>query len=510
MTAITPEEQAAFDHFELRAYQIKAVLAVRQLFREGKRNVLVCAPTAAGKTRIAACILRLTHDHGKRANFVVDRENLVTQTSGTFDSFKIDHGVIKQKHWRYRPYERVQISSVQTLMRRGWPEADLIVVDECHTVYQTTTTKLKARESYALGLTATPFTKGLGQVYDALVNVETTNNLIEQGALVPFRIFSPSQPNMTGVRVNSKGEWSDDEATKRALEVVGDCVAEYLKHGNAQKFICSAVTIAHARELHRQFTAAGVVCSVYTSLEDEDECDAIVGEFHKPDSYIRGLITVSKATKGFDVPDVGCVIMARPLRKSLADHIQFLGRGLRTFPGKTECIVLDHSGNCERFWEEMNEFFETGALELDDGTKKPKVSKKRQNDQDVMAKCPHCSALHKAAPHCPSCGHEYPRRATVEHVAGTLEEMLAAGNQRKLVSDIWPQVCAYARAAAPDDVPRARSKAYAMYKQLTGSMAKADFYSTPPVKVGPDVRKKLENLDKAYWVKRRAVARQSA
>jgi DNA repair protein RadD len=512
MRPITPEEQAAFDHFGLRPYQIEAVLRVREAYENGARNVLLCAPTAAGKTRIAACVLHLARSKGKNSHFVVDRENLVKQTSETFDEFRIDHGVIKQKHWRYRPYERVQVCSIQTIERRSnWPDEpapNFIVIDECHTARKSIIDRLARRDVRGLGLSATPFTKGLGKTYDALVNVETTNRLIEQGALVPYRIFAPSQPDMTGVKV-SAGEWEQKEATKRALQVVGDCVAEYLKHGNSQKFICSAITVDHAREIHRQFTAAGIQCVVYTSKESEEECDEIVTEFKKSDSYIRGLITVSKATKGFDVTDVGCVIMARPLRKSLAEHIQLLGRGLRLHEGKTECIVLDHSGNCERFWDEMNEFFETGAIELDDGVKKPKAEKKKPKAEDVMVKCPHCKTLHKAKPFCPSCGHEYPKRTTVEHVVGTLEEILAAGNQRKLLTDVWPMVCQYARLKADDEF-RAKKKAYAMYKELTGNMARADFFATIPVLPTPEVAKKLVNMEKRYWIKRRAADRRAA
>lgn len=513
MREATPEELAAFEHFGLRQYQIDAVLRVSEAYRNGARNVLLCAPTGAGKTRISACVAYLASNNEKHSHFVVDRENLVDQTSRTFDQFGVSHGVVQQKHWRFRPYERSQILSIQTVMRRGWPDdpkPKLVIVDECHTVHAPTKKRLAAGDVRGLGLTATPFTKGLGKIYDALINVETTNRLIEQGSLVPYRVYSPSQPDMTGVKVNA-GEWAQKEAAKRALQVVGDCVAEYLKHGQSQKFICSAITVDHAREIHRQFSAAGIQCVVYTSREKKEECDEIVYEFSKRDSYIRGLITVSKATKGFDVPDVGCVIMCRPLRKSLADVIQLMGRGLRTSPetGKTELIVLDHSGNIERFWDEINEFFETGAIELDDGKKKPKAEKKKPKAEDVMVKCPHCSRLHKASPACPSCGHEYPKRTTVQHVSGTLEEMLASGDPRKLTTEIWPMVCHYARLKSAD-VQLANKKAYAMYKELTGTWPKADFFQTIPVLPTPEVAKKFVNMDKRYWIRRHAAARKAA
>ena len=84
-----------------------------------------------------------------------------------------------------------------------------------------------------------------------MVNVTTTNKLIADGYLSNYRIFAPSEPDMTGVKVIA-GEWEEKETAKRALEVVGDCVAEYLKRGEGKKFICSAVNVDHVMELQRQ------------------------------------------------------------------------------------------------------------------------------------------------------------------------------------------------------------------------------------------------------------------
>jgi DNA repair protein RadD len=492
---ISPEDQAAFDYFSLRQYQIDAIMKVRALVREGKKNILVCAPTGSGKTRIAACIIYMSRNKGSRSAFLVDRVNLVDQTSATFDDYKIAHGVMQASHWRFRPYERAQICSIQTIARRQWPDADMLVVDECHVVHKVTKDRIEKRDTTALGLTATPFTKGLGKIYDALVNVATTNELISSGALAGYRIFAASQPNMEGVRIVA-GEWEEKETSKRAMEVVGDCVVEYLKYGEGKKFICSAVDIAHANELQRQFMGAGVMCVSYTSDTPDEECADIVKEFRKPDSYIRGLVTVTKATKGFDVPDIGVVIMARPLRKSLAEHIQLFGRGLRSHPGKTECLVLDHSGNSERFWKEWNEFFETGALELDDGRKKPKPKKTAESSEDAMVKCSNCKHLHKPMPFCPVCGHEYPKRESVKHVAGSLSELVASGDRKAMTASLWPQLVGYARKYRQGD--SARKYALALYKKMTGVWPGAEFEHTQDAPLSREVANKIRSLNIAY------------
>jgi DNA repair protein RadD len=226
-----------------------------------------------------------------------------------------------------------------------------------------------------------------------------------------------------------------------------------------------------------------------------------VAEFRKPDSYIRGLITVTAASKGFDIPDIGCVIMARPLRKSLAEHIQFFGRGLRSYPGKADCLVLDHSGNSARFWSEWNEFFETGAVELDDGKKKAKP-KKAADAADGMKKCPSCRALHKPMPFCPACGHQYPAKAGVQHVPGSLKELVATGDANLLRRELWPQVCAYVLPTCGDDIERAQRKAQAIYHEITGEFAKARVENTTPVPCSREVANKIR-ANQIRWAKGR-------
>lgn len=488
----------------LREWQKQAVEQVRQRIREGAKNILVVAPTGSGKTILASHIIQESERKMNRSAFVVDRVNLVNQTSETFSTVGIEHGVIQADHPLYKPSRRVQICSAQTVARRRWPDADLIVVDEAHNVSKVVKQRIEPRDTIAIGLTATPFTKGLGQVYDAVVNVTTTNKLIEDGTLAKYRIFAASEPNMEGVKVVA-GEWEESETAKRAMQVVGDCVSEYLKHGNGRKFICSAVDVKHVEELHRQFMAAGIVCSPYTYNTPDEECAEIVREFRKPDSYIRGLITVTKASKGFDVPDIGVVIMARPLRNSLAEHIQFFGRGLRSYPGKEECLVLDHSGNCARFWDEWNDFFEAGVVELDDGKKKPKPKKADKGDaEDRMTKCGNCSHLHKPMPFCPACGHQYPKKEAIKHAPGTLTELVASGNRAAMTTQLWPQIVGHVL-AKPRDPDKARKMALALFKKMTGEWPRAEFSQTEPAPVSREVRNKITQINMA-WVKGRQSA----
>lgn len=490
---------------ELRDYQSEAFEQAREHIRSGKRRILIVAPTGGGKTVLASAIMEMAREKGSRANFVVDRLSLIGQTSDTFTRYGLEHGVIQGDHPLYRPSASIQICSVQTVTKRGWPESRLDVFDEAHVLHKAHKSRLE-QGGIVVGLTATPFTKGLGKFFDAVVNVTTTRRLIEQGWLSPYRIFSCAEPDMSGVTVRSTGEWDEGEASKEALKVVGDVVAEYLKHGEGRKFICSAVDTAHVEELARQFIAAGVNVATYTYKDSEDDRAEVTREFRKPDSGIRGLITVTAASRGFDVPDVSCVIMARPLRKSLAEHIQLFGRGLRISPetGKQDCLVLDHSGNAARFFAACEAFFDEGIAELDDG--KPKKEKKVKEKAEVEpVKCPSCRALHKPMPFCPACGHEYPKRAAVQHVPGTLKELLGTpGHETLKLKAIWPQVCGYVLERGDPDPEANRRRAQAIYKSLTGEFARAKFEWTTPEPCATEIRNRIraQQIRRAYAAKK--------
>jgi DNA repair protein RadD len=426
---------------QLRDFQAASVEQLRNNIRTGIRSQVLSAPTGSGKTICAAHLLDECYNKGRRAVFVADRISLIDQTSAVLDRYGIPHGVIQSNHWRTRRWERIQVASADTLARRGWPEFDLMIVDECHTQKETTRRAIGTMppKAVAIGLTATPFSKGLGTSFKAVVSVTTTNRLIEEGHLCRYRVFAASEPDMEGAKVVA-GEWTDAEAEKRSMPIIGDCVAEYLKHTPGTKFIAFGVSVAHCEEIQKQFMAAGVHCALYT-YQNENERGKWIEEFRKPDSYIRGLISVSALAKGFDVSDVETIIVARPLRSSLAEHIQMLGRGLRSHPGKEMCTVLDHSGNCVRFWDETNDFFENGATELDDGTRKP-AEKKRDAKEKKPKKCPKCFRVHDPAPACPNCGYAYPRNSNVAHVAGELSEVGSKGKSATAAQkqDIYSQL----------------------------------------------------------------------
>ncbi len=408
--------------------------ALREGFAQGKRAQILYAPTGAGKTEMAIELMRATKAKGNKAAMLLDRIVLCDQTSRRLEKYKIDHGVMQAGHWRYRPYEPIQVCSAQTLEKRGsFPGLNLLIVDEAHQTREQTMEFIKNNPDVrVIGLTATPFTKGLGKVYDNVVSTVTTKQLVDDKILVPLRVFIAKEIDMEGAK-KVAGEWSQQEASARGMKITGDVVAEWVKKthdifGAPRKTIVFASGVDHGAHLAAKFQDQGYnfVCISYKSNDEWKK--QVIEDFSKPDTKIHGLIATDILTKGFDVPDVMIGVSARPFSRSLSSHIQQMGRVMRGHEGKEFAVWLDHSGNYLRFREDWDELFEQGVDTLDEGKEKPKREPSERVKQE--SKCPACSALWPAGSDtCYNCGHVRERKNKVIAIQGEMVELDGAASR---------------------------------------------------------------------------------
>jgi late competence protein required for DNA uptake (superfamily II DNA/RNA helicase) len=330
----------------LRQYQLDTLEALRKGFASGARSQILYAPTGAGKTEMAIALLEATKEKGNKAAMVLDRIILCDQTSQRLEKYGIDHGVLQAGHWRYRPYEKIQICSAQTLEKRGsFPDLNLLIVDEAHTTRSKTMEFIKNNPHIkVIGLTATPFTKGMGKSYENVVSTVTTKDLVSDKILVPLRVFIAKEIDMEGAN-KVAGEWSQQEATSRGMKITGDIVAEWIKKtheifGRPRKTIVFCSGVDHGTDLARKFSEQGYnFVSISYKDDDQFKKDAIE-DFAKPDTEIHGLIATDILTKGFDVPDVMIGVSARPFSKSLSSHVQQMGRVMRGYSDKEFALWL--------------------------------------------------------------------------------------------------------------------------------------------------------------------------
>lgn len=410
----------------LRAYQEDALEGLRKEIRKGNNKVGLMLPTGAGKTHIAKQIIDGALDKHKRVIFVADRIELIDQTSETLDAHGIDHGVMQAGHWRTNYAKAVQVCSVQTLARRSWPDFDICIVDEFHSMYAA---QLKMMEKNPhliyIGLSATPYTKGLGLHWQSLVVGATTKQLIDQGYLSDFVVYAPPPPDLKGVPV-SRGDWSTKQLAERINRTapVGDVIRTWQRYGNDNRTICFAVNIEHSRHIVSEFQNVGINAvhiDAYTDLQDRKN---IIQKYKQGE--IKILSCVDVLTKGFDDKETNTLIMARPT-KSLTVHIQQIGRALRIAPEKSDAIILDHGGNVERHGFPTDE-----SLPVDlDRTKKGEKKEAAAQEKKPKA-CPKCMFVKPVGVYaCPNCGHEPKRENTVEHEEGELVKITKASMAEK-------------------------------------------------------------------------------
>ena len=408
----------------LRPFQVSTLDAVKASLRSGHRRIMLKAPTGAGKTVLAAHIIQSALAKGKRVMFVVDAISLVNQTVEKFWEAGIRSlGVTQADHEMTDIRQPVQVCSIQTLARRPLPMVDLVIIDEAHVFFQFYAEWMARPEWQAvpfIGLSATPYAKGLGRHYTDMVVASDTQTLIDQGLLSPFRVYAPSHPDLSDVRIVA-GDYHEGDLSKAMdkAPLVADVVKTWIKLAENRSTLCFAVDCAHARHLQEQFQVAGVPCAYMDANTEIEERREIGDKFARGE--VKVVANVGVLTKGIDW-DVRCISLVRPTRSEMLFQ-QIIGRALRTAPGKEWALILDHSDTHAKlgFVTDVDQ----RNTELDGGARKP--GQVKLTNPRLPFECPSCHQLRPAHAHrCPGCGFTPVRQAkqnTVETEQGELGEI---------------------------------------------------------------------------------------
>lgn len=415
----------------LREYQVEALVKLGQARKLGNKAVILKAPTGAGKTVIASTILLNCFTGNKRAMMMCDRIELINQTSETLEKYGIDHGVIQASHPKENWKKIIQVASVQTLARRNWIVVDVLLIDEAHTLHKTHIQYIawlleQNSNVMIVGLTATPFTKGLGKYFSKCIAVATTQQLIDLGFLCKPTVFAPSAPDLEKIKVTG-GDYQLDELEKatNTPKLVGDIVEHWINLAFDKPTIVFATSINHSKAIVDEFKRHGINAEHLDAYTDEIERKKIIKAFKS--GTIKILSSVDILSKGFDYPGAEVAILARPT-KSLSLYIQQGGRVLRISPetGKKGCLILDHAGNTERHGFITDDTTE----ELDTGNKKDAIKSTIKKDKHEPVVCPSCY-FNKATSICSNCGFEHTPKNKVVSTDGFLVEISVVTETKK-------------------------------------------------------------------------------
>ncbi|TAK26737.1 MAG: ATP-dependent helicase [Myxococcaceae bacterium] len=445
-----------------RDYQAAGVEDARRFIAAGTSALLLVMATGGGKTIVAALIGTGALAKRKRILFVGPRREIIAQTFWKYveagvperdlgvimGAGVIPHPVTKQPYNARRPMAPAQVASIQTLVNRKLPPADVVFVDEAH--HATSPTWAKVIEHYlasgavVIGLTATPCRadgKGL-KIFQRLHVIATFAELAARGFLITPRVFvSPRQADLSGVKVSQGGDYNQAQLAERMdkRELVGDVVEHYLRLGAGRCGVIFAASVEHSQHLAQAFTEAGVPAGHIDGGTDTDERDAVLARLRSGEILV--VCNYGCLTEGWDEPKIAYVALVRPT-ESLALALQMMGRGLRPHPSKPDVIVVDHAGVVLRGAERHHGFPQDDReWDLDGKVGRPAAPSVRT--------CPKCYAANEGGTRvCTECGYEFPVevREGPEQVDGELVEVDAAAVAKKPSMD--EKVAVYAEMVA--------------------------------------------------------------
>lgn len=363
-------------------------------------------------------IARRTTKNNNRVIFLIHRKEVLDQAVKTFNEQGVNPSLLTA-------------GMVQTLTRRvdKLPTPSVILVDEAHHALAKSYQRILKQFPKAIVLlfTATPHRTGrmqLDQIADDIIIGQSIHELTDKGFLAPFRYFQP--PNDFDSKLLKRSSTGDytAESMQQAMstKIFGHIVKQYKRIADGMQAVVYTYSIDSAVEIAHKFNSEGILAVEVDGTTSKEKRDLAVQKFREQE--IKILVNVNLFTEGVDLPNVDCVIMARPTA-SLALYLQFSMRCLNPRPGKT-AIIIDHANNFKQF-----------GYPDDDRDWKKAIKSGKQKSKSLLkdpglsiVTCDYCFAVVKASEvkngKCPICGkpikvHEAKPVSDVDLVEATKE-----------------------------------------------------------------------------------------
>ena len=415
-----------------RPYQDKGMYLMRKAFSDGKRKILFWLATGGGKSFVFSELITGLMKNKKRILFLVKRKQLVFQTHRLMSNMGIDSSILIAAEKGFDNSKPLQICSIDTVVRRDMEFLkgfDAVIIDECHDATSKSYSNFlkMCQEDFAIplyvGLTATPFpVNGRDHdFWDACVKPIEMHELRDQGFLVDCNLYIPSEVNLDDVKImRSTGDYNEKQlsAKMQQLEVIGDAIEVYRKHGNNRPGLCFCVNIEHSKRMTLEFQRAGITavhCDQATKQQDRDQAikDLQSGK-------IKIICNVNIFSTGVDIPQAEVGIMARPTQSECL-YIQQAGRLLRPYRLCGKCSSqYDNSPNCPMCGWDKPSYIKPHAVILDMGNNTSRfgrifdvrypaisddIQPRKEREVSLIKTCKECAYVYdKKRSVCPMCG----------------------------------------------------------------------------------------------------------
>lgn len=344
----------------LRPYQRAAIDAAYTWCATNDGNPLIVVPTGGGKSLIMGTMAKEAVDGSARVLVIAHRKELIEQNWKAMQSAglaTLSCGLISGQHKRKDAHTPATVGSIQTLAKNpfAYGPFDLVLIDECHLVPRSDATsyrkfldaqKTRNPNLRTIGLTATPFRldsgridRGEDRVFHDVAYEISIQTLLDGGFLVPLISKATlARYDVTGVAMRG-GEYveaalqsavDDPETTKAVVAELGTLGKD------RSKWLVFCAGVQHAEHMAEELTRAGFpAAAVHGGLSAHERTERLLA---LRSGTLRALTNCDVLTTGYDEPSIDLLALCRPTA-STGLHVQMLGRGFRTAPGKTDCIA---------------------------------------------------------------------------------------------------------------------------------------------------------------------------
>ncbi|AXG47904.1 DEAD/DEAH box helicase [Photorhabdus laumondii subsp. laumondii] len=357
--------------FTLRPYQQEAVDATVNHFRHHHEPAVIVLPTGAGKSLVIAELAKLARG---KVLVLAHVKELVAQNYSKYCAYGLPADIFSAGLQQKQSAGKVVFGSVQSVARNLEHfdnQFSLLIIDECHRIsddensqYQQIIHHLRQNNPQLriLGLTATPYRLAIGWIYHYHYHGMTRGDescffrdciyelplryMIKHGFLIPpKRLDMPvMQYDFSQVRSSQQSIFNDTDLNheiKRQKRITPHIIRQIIEYSADRKGVMLfAATVEHAKEIFQLLPPGqAALVSADTSTADRDR---FIEAFKT--QRLRYMVNVAVLTTGFDAPHVDLIAILRPT-ESVSLYQQIIGRGLRLFPGKKDCLILDYAGN---------------------------------------------------------------------------------------------------------------------------------------------------------------------
>ncbi len=358
--------------YTLRPYQQDSVKATIHYFRKHSAPAVLALSTGAGKSLIIAELARIAKG---RVLVLAHVKELVEQNHQKYESYGLKASIFSAGLGRKESDQQVVFASVQSLVNglAQFSEAfSLLVIDECHRVpednnssYQKVIRHLQKINPNLkiLGLTATPYRLGLGWIYqyhtrgqvrsqearffrdcifDLPIRFLLDENYLTEPKVMDMAVLGYDFSSLTPAASGYYREADLEQVIQKSARATPKIIEQVIETARDRLGVMIfASTVNHAQEI------MGYLANENAALVIGDtplaERERIINAFKA--RKIKYLVNVSVLTTGFDAPHVDLIAILRPT-ESISLYQQIVGRGLRLFAGKKDCLVMEFAGNC--------------------------------------------------------------------------------------------------------------------------------------------------------------------